>query len=240
MYKLEGFDKQWTTVKFNDNVIKYQSIKDGDYTLKLKLLLNKQEVAVEKSIKIHISKPFWLSIWFYLVLLISLMGIFILVILLIQRRNRIIRNSLEREVLKRTDIINEKSIHLKEISEEYLKEKEKAQYITKELTDSINYASYIQKAIMRKKEYLMLSAFLKEFFIIFKPKDLISGDFYWGTKIKDDIYVIAADCTGHGVPGALLSLLGISQLNNIITKRLDTNEILDQLRTSVIEALSPR
>jgi len=234
---LEGFDKQWNTVSYDDNIIRYQSIKDGDYTFRIKLFIDKQDTGIESIMKIHISKPFWLSIWFYLILLLILIGLFSLTIFLIQRRNRIIKESLEKKVMDRTEMIHEKNVNLKNLSEEYLKEKENAQYITKELTDSINYASNIQKVIMRKKNYLEMAKNFKDFYVIFKPKDLVSGDFYWGHKIDNYIYVIAGDCTGHGVPGAMLSLLGISQLNRIVVDVIPTDLVLNKLRNKIISDL---
>lgn len=86
----------------------------------------------------------------------------------------------------------------------------------KELTDSIKYASYIQSALLPSKD--TFDRLIPENFILFKPRDVVSGDFYWISKFKNNVIVAAADCTGHGVPGAFMSMLGISFLNQIVSK----------------------
>ncbi len=107
----------------------------------------------------------------------------------------------------------------------------------KEITDSINYASLIQKAVFPPNE--LIDKLLKNYFILYEPKDIVSGDFYWVNKKNNKIIVIAADCTGHGVPGAFMSMLGISFLNEIINKLKapKANEILNLLRKTVKRSL---
>lgn len=106
-----------------------------------------------------------------------------------------------------------------------------------EITDSINYAKKIQEAMLPTDN--TLDKILEDYFILFRPKDIVSGDFFWATETHDWIIVTAADCTGHGVPGAFMSMLGISFLNEIVRKKDVTSaaEILNQLRDSVIDAL---
>ncbi len=107
----------------------------------------------------------------------------------------------------------------------------------KEITDSINYAKKIQEAML--PAITTLNKILAEHFIFFRPKDIVSGDFFWATETNEWIIVTAADCTGHGVPGAFMSMLGISFLNEIVRKEEVTtaSEILNHLRKYVIEAL---
>jgi serine phosphatase RsbU (regulator of sigma subunit)/lipopolysaccharide biosynthesis regulator YciM len=105
------------------------------------------------------------------------------------------------------------------------------------LTAGINYARRIQKAVFPTGK--TLSDNFPEHFILFKPLDVVSGDFYWYKQHGNEIFIAAADCTGHGVPGAFMSILGITYLNELIneTKSCNPNEILDQLRENVIKAL---
>jgi serine phosphatase RsbU (regulator of sigma subunit) len=107
----------------------------------------------------------------------------------------------------------------------------------KELTDSIYYASFIQSALLPTREEW--SRILPESFIYYNPKDIVSGDFYWIRKNRNIITIVVADCTGHGVPGAFMSILGISFLNEIYTKgNIPTaKSILNQLREKVMKAL---
>ncbi len=112
----------------------------------------------------------------------------------------------------------------------------------KEITASINYAQRIQQAVLTPISFFENN--FKEFFILFKPRDIVSGDYYWGTKLGDKIIVTAADCTGHGVPGAFMSLLGVSFLNQIVNELFDNNKqnfnaanILNKLRETIVLSL---
>lgn len=106
-----------------------------------------------------------------------------------------------------------------------------------EITDSINYAKKIQEAML--PDVSIFDRIAEEHFILFRPKDIVSGDFFWAAETNDWIIVTVADCTGHGVPGAFMSMLGISFLNEIVRKKevINAADILNQLRTSVIDAL---
>jgi len=112
----------------------------------------------------------------------------------------------------------------------------------KSITDSIVYAQRIQQAVMPPDEYI--ERILKENFILFKPRDIVSGDYYWATQKDHKIIFTAADCTGHGVPGAFMSLLGISFLNGIVNKinpergeEVKANLILNELRETIKTSL---
>ncbi len=106
-----------------------------------------------------------------------------------------------------------------------------------EITDSIYYASRIQRAVLPQND--MRLKHLPDHFILFLPRDIVSGDFYWLAEKNEVVYFAAADCTGHGVPGAFMSLLGISFLNEIINdSRFEfPNQILAELRRKIIEYL---
>ena len=118
-------------------------------------------------------------------------------------------------------------------NEELELQKAKIEDTHKQITDSINYASRIQKAMLHGES--VLEDNFHQYFIIYKPRDVVSGDFYWIKKIRNYIAIVAADCTGHGVPGAFMSMLGISLLNEQVTsRRLDSpGEILDNLRKKI-------
>lgn len=108
----------------------------------------------------------------------------------------------------------------------------------KEITDSIVYARRIQHAILPPQE--IITQTLSEHFILFKPRDIVSGDYYWMTQIQNKIIITAADCTGHGVPGAFMSLLGITFLHEIVHEKQITqsDKILAELRERIIESLN--
>jgi serine phosphatase RsbU (regulator of sigma subunit) len=110
----------------------------------------------------------------------------------------------------------------------------------KEITDSILYASLIQKSTLPTKEYVE-SVLPYEHFVYFKPRDIVSGDFYWIDWTADCIIVAVADCTGHGVPGAIVSMLGIAALNKVSSKMKEPKAdlLLNELRKEVIRQLNP-
>ncbi len=109
-------------------------------------------------------------------------------------------------------------------------------YQKQHITDSIEYAKMIQTAILPSME---LFSHRLEHFVLFKPRDIVSGDFYWAEEIEGKYLIVTADCTGHGVPGAFMSMLGISLLNEIIISREISRPdlILNHLRDKIIEAL---
>lgn len=109
----------------------------------------------------------------------------------------------------------------------------------REITDSIHSAKRIQHALLASDT--LLKKQLPEYFVLYKPKDIVSGDFYWANVIDNKFVMITADCTGHGVPGAFMSLLNISYLNEaIIEKQIDSPEkILEYVRSQIINSLNP-
>jgi serine phosphatase RsbU (regulator of sigma subunit) len=128
------------------------------------------------------------------------------------------------------EIFRLRNVELKE-AYEIIEEK------NKDITASISYARRIQNAILPKtSDFQGLSGKL---FILYMPKDIVSGDFYWFTKLNGKFIIAAGDCTGHGVPGALMSMLGISFLEEIVNKReiLSPGAILDELSNEVKRAL---
>jgi serine phosphatase RsbU (regulator of sigma subunit) len=108
----------------------------------------------------------------------------------------------------------------------------------KEIVDSINYAKRIQYTLLANDK--LLWANLNSNFVFFKPKDIVSGDFYWATKKENRFYLACCDCTGHGVPGAFMSLLNISFLNEAIIEKniVEPNEVLNHVRKRLIENIS--
>jgi serine phosphatase RsbU (regulator of sigma subunit) len=107
--------------------------------------------------------------------------------------------------------------------------------VNKEITDSINYAQRIQQAILPSAQ--VLNETLKNGFVLFRPKDVVSGDFYWLEKTATTIYFAAADCTGHGVPGAMVSVVCSNALSKALLEegKTKTNELLDKTRELVIK-----
>ena len=115
-------------------------------------------------------------------------------------------------------------------------QKELVEEQKKDITDSIQYAENIQRALLPAEEDLSV---FPEGFILFQPKDIVSGDFYWMQHNKDSVYLAACDCTGHGVPGAFMSMIGSSQLDEAVIEKglTQPNEIFYEVRKGFINAL---
>jgi serine phosphatase RsbU (regulator of sigma subunit) len=137
----------------------------------------------------------------------------------------------KREVVFRKQTEDKLKDSFVEIESQHQKLEEKQ----KEILDSINYAKRIQYALLAHEDLLRQN--LPEYFVLFKPKDIVSGDFYWATKKDNSFYLAVCDSTGHGVPGAFMSLLNISFLNEAINEKniLRPDEVLNHVRKRLIQ-----
>jgi ligand-binding sensor domain-containing protein/serine phosphatase RsbU (regulator of sigma subunit) len=236
-YKLEGLDKQWSPPR-KENEALYPGLMPGEYTFMVVALDrygNRSSETAEYSF--IITPPFWKTKWF---LLICVIVGFAAIISFIQYRERKLRK--ERDTLER--IVKERTaeVVLQKDQIEYQRDEIQKQHgiVTeqkKDIMDSIRYAKRIQTAALSSEENIINE--LKDLFILYKPRDVVSGDFYWLDIEDNKIIIIAADCTGHGVPGAFTSMLGISMLNEIIGQESTTSPdiILNQLRSNIIKSL---
>ena len=129
----------------------------------------------------------------------------------------------------------ERLVHLR--TSELREQKDLVLQKNKEITSSIEYAKKHQEAIL--PDHSVLTAYFSDAFVLYMPKDIVAGDFYWFEQKGDDLIVVAADCTGHGVAGALMSMLGVTLLEQVIVKNDNwiPSEILEQLHLGVVEAL---
>ena len=148
-----------------------------------------------------------------------------------------------KEKKKANSLLAIRNKEIKQQNEEIEAQRDLANQQKQKITSSIRYAEQIQSAILPPDNYI--KKILPEHFILYKPKDIVSGDFYWITEKEGIIIIAAADCTGHGVPGAFMSMLGIAFLNEIVNKiginkhirAFKASEILNQLRGQVIQSL---
>jgi len=141
---------------------------------------------------------------------------------------------IEKETAQETalEVLEEK---VQERTEEVVKQKHLVEEKQKEIIDSITYAKRLQEAILPPKEFV--NKYIPDNFILYRPKDLVAGDFYWAEKIGDNFYIAAADSTGHGVPGAMVSVVCSNALNRTVKefKETETGKILDKTRELVVE-----
>jgi serine phosphatase RsbU (regulator of sigma subunit) len=142
------------------------------------------------------------------------------------------------EIREQKEEIEIQAEQLALVNVEITKQRDEIQYQQAQIKDSIRYASRIQNVMLPQQE--TLDEVFNECMVLWRPQEIVSGDFYWVKQIKNFVVFAAADCTGHGVPGAFMSMLGISFLNEIVSKsRFDkSNEILNLLRKRVKNALN--
>ncbi|MCS7005924.1 MAG: SpoIIE family protein phosphatase, partial [Cytophagales bacterium] len=152
-----------------------------------------------------------------------------------------------KELQQKQEEILAQNEELQQQREEIMAQRDFIEMKNKELTElnahmsqSIQYASQIQRAILPAEE--VIRNYVQDFFLIYLPKDVVSGDFYWFSKIDNHLFFAAVDCTGHGVPGAFMSMIGNTLLNKIINenKILDPAHILNALNEGIITSLRQR
>ncbi|MBL4754485.1 MAG: SpoIIE family protein phosphatase [Flavobacteriales bacterium] len=214
-YIVEGLMKDWT-IWSPDPVISFPFIAAGDYTVNMRAKDTQGNRSAIKTFHFSVSPPFWQSWWFYLIgLVLGGTGLYAFTKLRTRRVERE-KQMLEMIVAERTQELVKKN---------------------KKITDSIKYAQRIQEAVLPVKEGIR--DLLPSSFILFKPKDIVSGDFYWFTKKENLVIITAVDCTGHGVPGAFMSLIGSNLLNDIIGVQGIVNpvDILKAMHRGVIDTL---
>jgi len=141
------------------------------------------------------------------------------------------------EIEAQRDMVQDHKEQIEKLYDIAVERKNLVEAQKEQIEDSIRYAKRIQTAVLPTDNYA--DSILGEHFVFFRPKDVVSGDYYWTTRVNEWLIVTVADCTGHGVPGAFMSMLGVSFLNEIVRKKEVTNAaaILNHLRSSVIEAL---
>jgi len=227
---LEGSDEtswsQWD--KRTDAT--YTNLREGKYTFHVKAKNIYGDESVEATYSFEIRPPWYRTIW-------AFMLYFVLAVCLVWgivkwNTRRLIA---EKEHLEQ--IVRERTAEVVAQKEEIEQQKEKIAAQNEEITSSIQYASRIQSALLTPTD--QINRIFPENFILYLPRDIVSGDFYYITQTGKLKVSVVADCTGHGVPGGFMSMLGISFLTQIIGKKTDlkANEVLNELRNLVITAL---
>ena len=142
----------------------------------------------------------------------------------------------KKEIEQQSFELYETSTELKWQTENALRLYDEVEQQRKEMTDSIEYAKRIQTILLPETNFI--NEILNDYFVLFQPRNIVSGDFYWMSTKKEKTIVAVADCTGHGVPGAFMSIMGINFLNNIVQNdNLNADMILNQMREQVIKSM---
>ncbi len=248
-----GKNKNWSDWT-NENSKEYTNLYEGKYIFKVK---GRNIYGFESQPAIFEFRilPPWYRTWWAYIIYILLLSVFILLLIKINARrlqkenirlDKIVRDRTA-EISMQKEEIQTQADNLEQINTQLKQRNEEISSIAENLiianrnindkntyiTDSINYAQRIQNAVLPSENDI--SEIFNDFFIIYKPKDIVGGDFYFFKKIRNHIIVAAADSTGHGVPGGFLSMMGMSFLNEIIHENniQSPNSALDNLRNRV-------
>ena len=236
-YKLEGFEKEWNYVG-EKRTATYTNLDPGTYLFRVRASNNDGYWSPEgATLKIIITPPFWQTWWFRV-----LIGALIVAVALLIHKIRIgiiqaQKLVLERQVIERTAQISSQKEELAFQAENLIKQGEKLEKVYVEIKDSIRAAKVIQQSILPSSD--TIKQYLPESFILNKPKDVVSGDFYWFDVKDGNIIIAAVDCTGHGVSGAFMSINGHHLLNQSIFQHTGAvaSKILDRLHEGVVNTL---
>lgn len=212
-YFLEGYSENWSDWS-TTKIINFTNLREGKYTFKVKAnnIYNKESSIGEYSF--IVSPPYYRSFWAYILYVALLAGIIYISIKLYSKKLKRENEMLERIVDERTKTIRKRD---------------------DEILSNINYASYIQHAALTPKD--KISIIFPEHFIMYRPHTIVSGDFYMVTSFGTKKICIVGDCTGHGVSGGFLSMLGMAFFRQIVSVTQKPSEILQEMRTHIIENL---
>jgi serine phosphatase RsbU (regulator of sigma subunit) len=214
-YYLEGFDEgwhEWSTEYRRE----YTNLRERTYTFHVKARNLYDHESTVNSYTFIIKPPWYRTIPALVSFILGGIGIIWLIFVLYTRGLRAIIRERTAEIRKQKELIEEKN---------------------QDIMGSINYAQRIQSALLPPGDYI--DTLFPERFILYLPRDVVSGDYYWMIEKKGRIICVTADCTGHGVPGAMMSMMGMSFLNEITSMddELHSDEILNQLRSQIVAAL---
>jgi ligand-binding sensor domain-containing protein/serine phosphatase RsbU (regulator of sigma subunit) len=227
-YRLRGFDKDWIQAGYLDRRAVYTNLPPGNYVFEIHTTNSDGIWSNDiKTINIRILSPFWHSLWFYFLCILCFMLGLSQFVKIRQRRLASRNKKLEEEIQRRTIELAGKNKELSETNsnltkhtdllnisnEQIRRQKLLLEQQHKEINQSIAYAQGLQRALLPKPEHVR--RLFPESFVLFRPKEAISGDFYWIFGNGEVSVFLAADCTGHGIPGAMVSMLGISFFNTI-------------------------
>jgi ligand-binding sensor domain-containing protein/serine phosphatase RsbU (regulator of sigma subunit) len=224
-YKLQGYD-EWseiTSVPF----AYYSRIEDGDFTFLLRAC-NDQGICTEEAaalVKFDIRIPVWKTWWFISLLIIAVFASIFITVKLRERKQKKIQEYLERLLDERT--------------KEVVAQKEEIEDKNRDITDSINYAQRIQASILPPVSRLL--NYFSGSFVFYQPKDIVSGDFYWYDRVWGNKFlIVCADSTGHGVPGAFMSMIGTILIKDICARQevRSPSSLLAKLDMEIKEALN--
>ena len=249
-WKLSPGNQKWSPPTTNTEIT-FSDLSSGDYVFYIRTY-SENGTSKINSFSFKIKTPIHQTLWFISIVLLIIAALIMLSMKLRTKKLMHDKEILEKEVKKRTIQLLEEKELVENMNEQILLQSEELEVQrnsvfeinellenrNKDITDSINYAKTIQSAVLGPKD--SIKNIFKNSFVYYMPKDIVSGDFYWFSKDKNIAFIAAVDCTGHGIPGAFMSIIGHSLIKEILHNNSDitAGEVLNQLDKGVIEALS--
>ncbi|MFP4366054.1 MAG: two-component regulator propeller domain-containing protein [Bacteroidales bacterium] len=224
-YKLDGYDLDWSDLS-SQRFAYYSRIDDGSFNFLLRAF-SAEGVVTETPLKLSVivDKPIWKKWYFFLFVILAIALLLFIIIKIRERNLRLEKERIERELVIRT--------------KEVVEQKQEIEHKNRDITDSINYAQRIQASILPPVSRIEENFI--ESFVFYRPRDIVSGDFYWFDKVNEDKFlIVCADSTGHGVPGAFMSMIGTTLIKDICMRQ-DINspsEILQTLDREITSTLN--
>jgi ligand-binding sensor domain-containing protein/serine phosphatase RsbU (regulator of sigma subunit) len=211
LYKLEGHDNEWIETQLNQAF--FSGLEPGKYKFLVKARKDKHLESLPVELAFVIDTPLWKKPWF---ITITILFTTLAIYYVVKRREQKLKEF--QNYLK--NMLDEKTLEVRTQKEELARK-------NKDITDSINYARRIQDAILPDPEHVQKA--FAESFIFYQPRDIVSGDFYWFDQIDNKYVVVCADATGHGVPGAFITMIGSTLIRDIYAKHTnaDPSEVLE-------------
>ena len=242
-YRVEGVDEGWSPPR-REPFADYRNLPFGTHTFELRAMGRSGQWSDPVSYTFTIRAPWWQRWWAYGSYLLLLSGFLFGIVRLRTRRLKKNQSELEKMIRDRTaeisdmnEELRQQNLNLASQRDEIQVQKDQIQKQQQAMTDSIEYARRIQTATLPPNE--VVTYLFPKHFILFRPLNIVSGDFYWVSQHRGKVIVAVADCTGHGVPGAFMGMLGSALINEVINniKVLEPQQILNELRDQVITSL---
>jgi len=224
-YKLDPYEAEWSD-KSTISYAYYGRVEDGDYTFMVRSCDGNGNCSTEPlTVSISVKIPVWKAWWFISALVLLVLTVIFVIFKIRERNQKAIQEYLQRQLDERT--------------REVVQQKEEIEVKNRDITDSLNYAQRIQASILPPIKKLH-EAFTGSF-VFYQPRDIVSGDFYWYERVDENRFiVVCADSTGHGVPGAFMSMIGTTLIKDICLRAGITkpSQVLTTLDHEVREALN--
>jgi len=238
-YKIDGVDDRWS-IPSPEAKADYRNLPYGSHTFKVRAIGESQRWSEPFEYAFRILPPWYHTlaarIGYVIIALLMVFGYVRWRTIKLLHRQQELEEEIEkatRQIRKQKEKVESQRDEIKAQRDELKIQRDLVLSQKQEITDSINYARKIQSAVIPDQAHM--ESIMPEYFVLFRPRDIVSGDFYWVKEIRNFLVVAVGDCTGHGVPGAFMSMLGISLLNEQVGEsHFDKpGEILDRLRKKV-------